>query len=86
MSSRRVVYWGVRRSCFIDHRRLSPCIPVLPSSTVPRPYLSYSNRYADLLFELISRRYQSKSTIITTNTMAIYQGLYFFGEGLGLSG
>jgi DNA replication protein DnaC len=30
-------------------------------------YLSYSNRYADLLFELISRRYQSKSTIITTN-------------------
>lgn len=30
-------------------------------------YLSYSNRYADLLFELISRRYQAKSTIITTN-------------------
>lgn len=30
-------------------------------------YLSYSNRFADLLFELISRRYQNKSTIITTN-------------------
>lgn len=30
-------------------------------------YLSYSNRHADLLFELISRRYQAKSTIITTN-------------------
>ncbi len=30
-------------------------------------YLSYSNRYADLLFEIISRRYQKKSTIITTN-------------------
>ncbi len=30
-------------------------------------YLSYSNRYADLLFELISRRYESKSTVVTTN-------------------
>ncbi len=30
-------------------------------------YLSYSNRYADLLFELISRRYESKSTLVTTN-------------------
>jgi len=30
-------------------------------------YLSYSNRHADLLFELISRRYQNKSTMITTN-------------------
>jgi DNA replication protein DnaC len=30
-------------------------------------YLSYSNRHADLLFELISRRYQQKSTVITTN-------------------
>ena len=30
-------------------------------------YLSFSNRYADLLFELISRRYQSKSTVVTTN-------------------
>lgn len=30
-------------------------------------YLSYSNRYADLLFEIISRRYQKSSTIVTTN-------------------
>ena len=30
-------------------------------------YLSYSNAHADLLFEVISRRYQKKSTIITTN-------------------
>jgi DNA replication protein DnaC len=30
-------------------------------------YLSYSNRYADLLFEIISRRYHQKPTIITTN-------------------
>ena len=30
-------------------------------------YLSYSNRHADLMFELISRRYQNKSTLVTTN-------------------
>jgi len=30
-------------------------------------YLSYSNRHADLLFELVSRRYEHKSTLITTN-------------------
>jgi len=30
-------------------------------------YLSYSNRHADLLFEIISRRYQQKSIIVTTN-------------------
>lgn len=30
-------------------------------------YLSYSNRHADLLFELISRRYEQKSTVLTTN-------------------
>ena len=30
-------------------------------------YLSYSNRHADLLFELISRRYEKKSTDVTTN-------------------
>jgi DNA replication protein DnaC len=30
-------------------------------------YLSYSNRHADLLFELVSRRYEQASTIITTN-------------------
>jgi DNA replication protein DnaC len=30
-------------------------------------YLSYNNRHADLLFEIISRRHQQKSTIVTTN-------------------
>jgi DNA replication protein DnaC len=30
-------------------------------------YLSYSNRHADLLFEIISRRYQEKPTLVTTN-------------------
>lgn len=30
-------------------------------------YLSYSNRHADLLFELTNRRYEHKSTLLTTN-------------------
>jgi hypothetical protein len=30
-------------------------------------YLSSSNRHADLLFESVSRRYQEKSTLVTTN-------------------
>ncbi|MCP5024103.1 MAG: ATP-binding protein [bacterium] len=30
-------------------------------------YLSYSNRHADLLFEIVSRRYEEKSTLVTTN-------------------
>ena len=30
-------------------------------------YLSYSNRAADLLFELTNRRYEKKSTLVTTN-------------------
>ncbi|OXC77539.1 Mobile element protein [Caballeronia sordidicola] len=30
-------------------------------------YLSYSNRHADLLFELVSRRYGVTSTVVTTN-------------------
>jgi DNA replication protein DnaC len=30
-------------------------------------YLSYDNRYADLLFEVISRRYQQHPLILTTN-------------------
>jgi DNA replication protein DnaC len=30
-------------------------------------YLSYSNRHADLLFEIVARRYEAKSTLITTN-------------------
>jgi DNA replication protein DnaC len=30
-------------------------------------YLSYGSRHADLLFEIINRRYELKSTIVTTN-------------------
>jgi DNA replication protein DnaC len=30
-------------------------------------YLSYGNRHADLLFDIISQRYEKKSTFITTN-------------------
>jgi DNA replication protein DnaC len=30
-------------------------------------YLSYSNRHADLLFEIINRRYEQSSTVVTTN-------------------
>jgi DNA replication protein DnaC len=30
-------------------------------------YLSYDSRHADLLFEVISRRHQKRSTVITTN-------------------
>lgn len=30
-------------------------------------YLSYSNRHADLLFEIVNRRYEKASTIVTTN-------------------
>ncbi len=30
-------------------------------------YLSYGNRHADLLFEIINRRYELKSIIVTTN-------------------
>lgn len=30
-------------------------------------YLSYSNRHADLLFEIINQRYEQHSTLVTTN-------------------
>lgn len=30
-------------------------------------YLSYSNRHADLLFEIINQRYEQRSTLVTTN-------------------
>ena len=30
-------------------------------------YLSYDNRHADLLFEVVSRRYEQRATVITTN-------------------
>ena len=37
-------------------------------------YLSYSMRHADMLFELVSRRYLHKSTIVTTNKRFIDWG------------
>jgi len=30
-------------------------------------YLSYANRHADLLFDIVNRRYENKATIVTTN-------------------
>lgn len=40
-------------------------------------YLSYTNRYADLLFEIISRRYHDKPTIVTTNkTFAEWKDIF----------
>lgn len=47
---------------------------VLKRYTTPRVlvidevgYLSYDNRHADLLFEVVTRRYEQRSTILTTN-------------------
>ena len=40
-------------------------------------YLSYSNRHADMLFELVSRRYLHKSTIVTTNKRFVEWGEVF---------
>lgn len=45
------------------HRYASPAVLLIDEVG----YLSYSNRHADLLFELISRRYENKSTLVTTN-------------------
>lgn len=42
---------------------VQPCILVVDEVG----YLSYSARYADLLFDIISRRYHDKPTIVTTN-------------------
>jgi len=30
-------------------------------------YLTYSNRHADLMFEIINQRYEQRSTLVTTN-------------------
>ncbi|MGB5254778.1 MAG: ATP-binding protein, partial [Sedimenticolaceae bacterium] len=32
-------------------------------------YLSYGTRHADMLFEIVNRRYERKPTIITTNRL-----------------
>lgn len=45
------------------HRYASPAVLVIDEVG----YLSYSNRHADLLFELVSRRYGVASTVVTTN-------------------
>ncbi|WP_434718501.1 IS21-like element helper ATPase IstB [Paraburkholderia sp. A1BS-2L] len=45
------------------HRYASPEVLVIDEVG----YLSYSNRHADLLFELVSRRYGVASTVVTTN-------------------
>jgi DNA replication protein DnaC len=63
--------------------RPANCWAILPSSTAIRRlryyaapallvidevgYLSYSNRHADLFFELINRRHEQKCTLVTTN-------------------
>ena len=48
-------------------------------------YLSYSNRHADLLFELVSRRYQHKSTVVTTNRAFAEWGEVFPGAACVVS-
>jgi DNA replication protein DnaC len=40
-------------------------------------YMSYSNKYADLLYEVISGRYQKRPTIVTTNTAFKFWGEIF---------
>lgn len=40
-------------------------------------YMSYSNKYADLLYEVISGRYEKRPTIVTTNTAFRFWGEIF---------
>ena len=48
-------------------------------------YLSYGNRHADLLFEIINRRYENKSTVITTNRSFSEWGEVFPGAACVVS-
>ena len=48
-------------------------------------YLSYSHRHADLLFELVSRRDEQKSTLITTNRPFAEWGEVFPGAACVVS-
>jgi len=48
-------------------------------------YLSYSHRHADLLFELVSRRYEQKATLITTNRPFAEWGEVFPGAACVVS-
>jgi hypothetical protein len=41
-----------------------------------RGNLSYSNRHADLLFELVSHRYQQKSTVVTNKAFAAWGDVF----------
>src|SRR6516162_2585588 len=62
---------GTRNTCWTLSARCSQSrvnLDSLPCLVIDQVgYLSYSNRHADLLFELISRRYEHKSTLVTTN-------------------
>lgn len=40
-------------------------------------YMSYSNKYADLLYEVISGRYEKRPTIVSTNTAFKFWGEIF---------
>ena len=48
-------------------------------------YLSYSNRHADLLFELVTRRYEQRSILITTNRSFSEWGEVFPGAACVVS-
>jgi DNA replication protein DnaC len=50
----------------LDRRLRHYCRPAL-LAVDELGYLSYDARYADLLFEVVTRRYQQRSTIFTTN-------------------
>jgi DNA replication protein DnaC len=50
----------------LDRRLRHYCRPAL-LAVDELGYLSYDTRYADLLFEVVTRRYQQRSTIFTTN-------------------
>ncbi len=64
-------------------------------------YISYDNRAADLLFQVVSRRYEKKSTIVTTNlafsdwstvfpnaacALALVDRLTHYSEVIGIEG
>jgi DNA replication protein DnaC len=48
-------------------------------------YLSYGARAADLLFQVVSRRYEKKSLVLTTN-LAFFPLSLITGPGLSSSG
>lgn len=48
-------------------------------------YLSYASRHADLLFELVSRRHQNKSTLMTTNKAFSEWGEVFPNAACGVA-